>query len=203
MKKIKLDNLAKFFDTTRQTVARWKKEDNKLALDFAHKYLDDELLEEFFQKGEISKFEDRKFEEFTEVQGILLQTISRRILDYYRNISTLSVKVIFNAFLEETKYKMPLPEFNKYFSNIDFVKDHFYNEFTLFLHKSKDKYTIKERREAQDFMNIILRQDEIHMYYCLSYIELIRVNELDKFDREVDQLGLLRAVINKFFKKEK
>ena len=32
MKKIKLDNLAKFFDTTRQTVARWKKEDNKLGI---------------------------------------------------------------------------------------------------------------------------------------------------------------------------
>ena len=28
-------------------------------------------------------------------------------------------------------------------------------------------------------------------------------NEIDKFDREVDQVGLLRAVINKFFKKEK
>lgn len=203
MKKIKLDNLAKFFDTTRQTVARWKKEDNKLALDFAHKYLDDDLLEEFFKRGEISKFEDRKFEEFTEVQGILLQTISRRVLDYYRNISTLSVKVIFNAFLEETKYKMPMPEFNKYFSNVDLVKDHFYEEFSLFLHKNKDKYTTKERREAQDFMNIILRQDEIHMYYCLSYIELIRVNEIEKFDREVDQVGLLKAVINKFLKKEK
>lgn len=203
MKKIKLDNLAKFFDTTRQTVARWKKEDNKLALDFAHKYLDDELLEEFFKRGEISKFEDKNFEELTEVQGILLQTISRRVLDYYRNIDSLSVKVIFNVFLEETKYRMLLPEFNKYFSNVESVKDHFYEEFTLFLHKNKDKYTIKERREAQDFMNIILRQDEIHMYYCLSYIELIRVNEIEKFDREVDQVGLLKAVINKFLKKQK
>ena len=175
MKKIKLDNLAKFFDTTRQTVARWKKEDNKLALNFVHKYLDDELLEEFFKKGEVSKFEASKFDEFTEVQGILLQTISRRVLDYYRNIDNLSVKVIFNAFLEDTKYKMPLSEFNKYFSNIDVVKDHFYEEFTLFLHKNRDKYNTKERREAEDFMNIILRQDEIHMYYCLSYIELIRV----------------------------
>lgn len=66
MKKIKLDNLAKFFDTTRQTVARWKKEDNKLALDFAHKYLDDDLLEEFFKKEE--KFQNLKIENLKNLQ---------------------------------------------------------------------------------------------------------------------------------------
>lgn len=36
---IKLDLFAKLFDTTRQTIARWKKEENKPAVNFTEKYL--------------------------------------------------------------------------------------------------------------------------------------------------------------------
>ena len=52
-------------------------------------------------------------------------------------------------------------------------------------------------------MNLILSQEEITMYYCLFYINLLFANEIEKFDMEVDNVGLLKAVINKFFKKQK
>lgn len=45
-------------NTTRQTIARWKTEDNKLALVLTHKYLDDRKINEFITTGKIEKFEE-------------------------------------------------------------------------------------------------------------------------------------------------
>lgn len=203
MKKIKLDNLAKYFDTTRQTIARWKKEENKFALKFADKYLDDDLLEEFFETERISKFEENKYDELTKIQDYLLSNISRKVFEHFRKISNQNERVIFSDFLESTQYKIPVKDINQYISNIDLIKNHFFEEFTTFLFKNKDKYKVNARREAISFMNLILSQEEITMYYCLSYINLLFANEIEKFDIEVDNVGLLKAVINKFFKKQK
>lgn len=203
MKKIKLDNLAKYFDTTRQTIARWKKEENKFALKFADKYLDDDLLEEFFETEKISKFEENKYDELTKIQDYMLSNISRKVFEYFRKISNQNERVIFSDFLESTQYKIPVRDINQYISNIDLIKNHFFEEFTTFLFKNKDKYKVNARRESIAFMNLILGQEEITMYYCLSYINLLSANEIEKFDMEVDNVGLLKAVINKFFKKQK
>lgn len=203
MKKIKLDNLAKYFDTTRQTIARWKREENKFALKFADKYLDDGLLEEFFETEKISKFEENKYDELTKIQDYMLSNISRKVFEYFRKISNQNERVIFSDFLESTQYKIPVRDINQYISNIDLIKNHFFEEFTTFLFKNKDKYKVNARRESIAFMNLILGQEEITMYYCLSYINLLSANEIEKFDMEVDNVGLLKAVINKFFKKQK
>lgn len=194
MNKINLENLAEFFGTTRQTIARWKKEENKPVIDFVYKYLDNDLIEEFLHKGEILRLEELK----AAPQGVLSQTISREVLNYYRNIDT-SVGIILCDFLGETKYKILFPELDYCIINIEKVKDHFYDELTIFLHKNKNKYSVKERRIVNEFGSIILNEDEIHIYYYLKFIELVKKDELKKLNMEIENFGLKKALINKFF----
>lgn len=168
-KKIKLDNLAKFFDTTRQTIARWKTEDNKLALVLTHKYLDDEKINEFITTGKIEKFE--KMNEPEVLNQNIVNVIFKDIDNNFDlNEKSIWVIDIFKKFAIETEYKPIYSEMRDFLNNDDKEKEDFHENFTLFLHKNKARFLYKYRLKAEQMMCKILDKNDIYIFYYLKYI---------------------------------
>lgn len=199
MKKIKFDNIAKFFDTTRQTISRWNKEEDKPALKFVYKYLDDESLEEFLRTNTIKKFEHNPLNEVTELQNYFLQSKAKSIFYYLKDHVPTDIKIIFGDFIKIANYQLPVKNIDEFTRNIISIKQDFYEQFTTFLYKNNKNYTIDERFKASKFMHDILDSDNVNLYFSLQFIHLLQANEMEKFDREVDRIGFFKAIVNKFF----
>ena len=168
-KKIKLDNLAKFFDTTRQTIARWKTEDNKLALVLTHKYLDDEKINEFITTGKIEKFE--KMNEPEVLNQNIVNVIFKDIDNNFDlNEKSIWVIDIFKKFAIETEYKPIYSELRDFINHCEEDKEDFHEKFTLFLHKNRTKFLYKYRLKAEQMMCKILDKNDIYIFYYLKYI---------------------------------
>ena len=169
-KKIKLENLAKFFNTTRQTIARWKTEDNKLALVLTHKYLDDRKINEFITTGKIEKFEEmnNKYEVINpNIENVILNDVHK---EFHMSQKNLWIKEIFKTFAIETQYKPLYIKMSDFLKNSDKEKENFYDNFTLFLHKNRAKFYSKDRMEAEMLMCKIFEKSDIYLYYYFNHI---------------------------------
>lgn len=166
-KRIKLDTLAKFFNTTRQTIATHEKEDKKPALKFSRQYLDENSINEFISTGAVSKF-DKPITTFfnSRVANKILSDVNRS----FNSIKNPWVKEIYRLFAVETKYKPLNTNIGDFLNNYDSEKDYFYDALFSYLHKNKKRFDTNNRREVGMFMSVIFEQTEIYVYYYLTHI---------------------------------
>jgi len=198
------EKLAEFFDMTRQTIAKWKQqEDSKPAIRFAYKYLDDEKIEEFLKTGEIEEFDKNVLLEISSLQEFLLEKKALDVYEHFKDIEDPMFQIIFGDFVEKTKYKVPIKDINDFVKNVDFVKNDFYEKFTTFLCENKNKYEVYDRRNAHSFVDFVLSKEELYLYYSLKFIEMLEPYKMQEFDTKVERYGFLRVVVNTFFKQKK
>ena len=87
--RIKLDTLANLFDTTRQTISRWRGEKKeKPALNFAYQYLDEEKINEFIETGKVEHFERINKREVINpnIENLILQDINKEFYINQKNL---------------------------------------------------------------------------------------------------------------------
>lgn len=168
--RIKIGTLAKLFDTTRQTISRWRGEKKATpALTFAYKYLDEEKINEFIETGKVEYFEgmDKREVLNPNIENLILKDINK---EFYINQKNLWIKEIFKTFAIQTQYKPLNHEMRDFLNNIDEEKEYFYESFTSFLHKHRGKFYSKDRIEAEMLMCKIFTKNEIYMYYYFKHI---------------------------------
>lgn len=167
--RIKLDTLAKFFNTTRQTIARQEKENNKPALKFSRQYLDENRINEFISTGSISIFDKPTTTFFnSRVENKILSDVNRT----FNNIKNPWVKEIFRLFAVETKYKPLNTNIGGFLNNYNSEKDYFYDNLFSYMHKNKKRFDTNNSREVSIFMSIIFEESEIYVYYYLKHISM-------------------------------
>lgn len=171
-KRIKLEPLATFFDTTRQTIARWRNNKEVPALNLTEQYLDDNSINEFIKTGSIAKL-DNIGQQNTPL-NLAFEKINQRVKTSFENIKNPYVKEIYKLFSVQTNYMPMYPDMNDYFRNIKEEKDYFYDCFSTFLYKNKPHayFSSSNRNEAHEYMYNI--GTELYMFYFYRYISSLR-----------------------------
>ncbi len=173
--RIKLDTLANLFDTTRQTIARWRGEKKiKPALNFTYQYHDEEKINEFIETGKVEHFErmDKREVVNPNIENLILQDINK---EFYINQKNLWVKEIFKTFAIQTQYKPLYLEMRDFLNNSDKEKEYFYESFTSFLHKNRERFYSKDKIEAEMLMCKIFTKNYIYMYYYFKHISMFEL----------------------------
>ncbi|QDF29915.1 hypothetical protein [Halarcobacter anaerophilus] len=88
------ETMAKLFSTSEGTYYKWKKEDRPI-IKLLDKYLAKEDLEEFFETGEILKFE--LLYDLDMMHAEICKKIRKQIGKYVKNFSSTDVDMCFNS----------------------------------------------------------------------------------------------------------
>lgn len=188
---IKLDLFAKLFDTTRQTIARWKKE-NRPSVNFTEKYLDNEMIKEFIDTGKVSCFEDSTSNR--ETQYIVISNL-KRVVEFHEKLNQQN-KLLLQKFLKSEHYKnvniMDL-KFDSILVNHTNIYPNFFNALSKFL--------IDEDIHNSYELNKLLYSiaaDELYFSFILMCLNLADENTLKKIKNDIYTYGIYDSFKNAY-----
>lgn len=188
---IKLDLFAKLFDTTRQTIARWKKE-NRPSVNFTEKYLDNEMIKEFIVTGKVSCFEDSTSNR--ETQYIIISNL-KRVVEFHEKLNQQN-KLLLQKFLKSEHYKnvniMDL-KFDSILVNHTNIYPNFFNALSKFL--------IDEDIHNSYELNKLLYSiaaDELYFSFILMCLNLADENTFKKIKNDIYTYGIYDSFKNAY-----
>lgn len=188
---IKLDLFAKLFDTTRQTIARWKKE-NRPSVNFTEKYLDNEMIKEFIVTGKVSRFEDSTSNR--ETQYIVISNL-KRVVEFHEKLNQQN-KLLLQKFLKSEHYKnvniMDL-KFDSILVNHTNIYPNFFNALSKFL--------IDEDIHNSYELNKLLYSiatDELYFSFILMCLNLADENTFKKIKNDIYSYGIYDSFKNAY-----
>ena len=189
---IKLDLFAKLFDTTRQTIARWKKEENKPAVNFTEKYLSNDMIKEFITTGKVLCFEDT--DSNRETLYIVISNL-KRVVEFYEKLNQKN-KLLLQRFLKSEHYKnvnIKDLKFDSILVNHTNIYPNFFNALSKFLiHED-----IHNSYELNKLLYSIAA-DELYFSFILMCLDLADENTFNKIKNDIYSYGIFDSFKNAY-----